>query len=563
MALARYRFCPCALECARAFCGAGPDGAYRATGKDFFMLRVVLVDDEPSVLEGLHLFVNWQELGLEPVGEALDGACALTLIQKERPDLVICDIRMPELDGLELIEKASALNPAPRFLILSGYTDFSYAQKGLRLGALGYLTKPLDRDELARELARAAQTVRAENAARLETLELIRYTANQLYNDVLEGKQSRRLEQKARLLFGLERAKPLRLVQLIAHMRGQAGHGAGDDTLSEALMCFTGITNENCVFYNGDGCYLAVVSGGEAFSADFSQRLRERLYSPGPALQALEAFWVLVSAPIAPGPVLDRLRRGGLELAALQSHCMLHPETVFADYGALTARDAALSRPQMQAEKLLFAELPFLSLSDALGGADRDAVLRQLNRFFDMLARYRVRLELYSVCLYRLADVVTKKAYALGVNAAKATDRFTGAVAAHSPCCYLFAREMCLFVFDRKSASGATPVTALEDEIIGYIKKSFTRGITLQDIAEQFSLSAIIISKIVRKKSGQKFNDYLNYLRIEYAKVLIASQDKKIATVCEEAGYSDYAYFVDKFKTLTGLSPSEYKKRYS
>lgn len=73
----------------------------------------------------------------------------------------------------------------------------------------------------------------------------------------------------------------------------------------------------------------------------------------------------------------------------------------------------------------------------------------------------------------------------------------------------------------------------------------------------------MIVSRIIKKKTGQKFNDYINFLRIEHAKTLFAGSNMKITTVCDEAGYSDYGYFVRKFKELTGILPSDYKKKFS
>ena len=127
------------------------------------MLKAVIIDDEPSVLEGLKLFVDWNREGYEIIGEASDGVSAFPIICEKQPDLVICDIRMPGLSGLELMEKLKSCTfPLPKFIMLSGYNDFSYAQKAINLGAIGYLTKPLDSEELVLELSRAAEIIENE-----------------------------------------------------------------------------------------------------------------------------------------------------------------------------------------------------------------------------------------------------------------------------------------------------------------------------------------------------------------------------------------------------------------
>lgn len=97
------------------------------------MLKVVFADDEPLMLEGLRLLVDWEDLDFEVCGEALDGEDALQLIHNTRPDLVITDVRMPVIDGLELIEKFSESDFQPKFIIFSGYADFEYAKKLLSM----------------------------------------------------------------------------------------------------------------------------------------------------------------------------------------------------------------------------------------------------------------------------------------------------------------------------------------------------------------------------------------------------------------------------------------------
>lgn len=97
------------------------------------MLEVLLVDDEPLVLEGLKLMIDWEKHGFRICGEATDGAEALAFIRKRCPHVVVTDIRMPVLNGLQLIEQAKQLQNAPqKFIILSGYEDFHFAQIAMR-----------------------------------------------------------------------------------------------------------------------------------------------------------------------------------------------------------------------------------------------------------------------------------------------------------------------------------------------------------------------------------------------------------------------------------------------
>lgn len=119
------------------------------------MLSVLIADDEKYVRKGVRSLINWQEQGYVIQGEAGDGLEAWEWIVKHRPDVVITDIKMPGLSGIELIEKAMAAElTATRFLILSGYGEFRYAQQAVRYGVQDYLLKPIDEQELKASLIR-------------------------------------------------------------------------------------------------------------------------------------------------------------------------------------------------------------------------------------------------------------------------------------------------------------------------------------------------------------------------------------------------------------------------
>ncbi|PDO10468.1 MAG: hypothetical protein BLM47_06970 [Candidatus Reconcilbacillus cellulovorans] len=128
---------------------------------------VVLVDDEPFAREGLKRLIDWKACGFEICGEAADGQEALDLIERLRPDVAVVDLRMPGLDGLEVVRIAAEERRLPvRFLIASGYGEFDYARRAMRYGVCDFLTKPIDPDELCDAL----ETVRRKLEEKMERL---------------------------------------------------------------------------------------------------------------------------------------------------------------------------------------------------------------------------------------------------------------------------------------------------------------------------------------------------------------------------------------------------------
>ena len=124
------------------------------------MFQVLLADDEPSVTDALRRSINWAACGLEVAAVVTSGEEALACINERPIHIVITDIRMANTDGLSLCQQISRMNRGIQTIIISGFAEFSYAQKALSYGALAYCLKPLEYDELKRHLQRAVHRLR-------------------------------------------------------------------------------------------------------------------------------------------------------------------------------------------------------------------------------------------------------------------------------------------------------------------------------------------------------------------------------------------------------------------
>lgn len=127
------------------------------------MFKAVLVDDEQIMTEGLKRLINWEALGVELIFCAYDGQSALGFILKEKPDIVVTDIKMPVMDGLQMIQEARAHQLDTNFIILSGYGEFEYAQKALRYGVKEYLLKPCNEREIEKSLEKVVVELRIKS----------------------------------------------------------------------------------------------------------------------------------------------------------------------------------------------------------------------------------------------------------------------------------------------------------------------------------------------------------------------------------------------------------------
>ena len=116
------------------------------------MYKVVIIDDEPRIRRGIAHCMPWEKMGFALSGEAANGVEALELIRSVRPDLVITDIRMPDMDGLNLISMVHKEGIPSLFIVISGYAEFEYAQRALRYGVTDYILKPVDEEQLSQSV---------------------------------------------------------------------------------------------------------------------------------------------------------------------------------------------------------------------------------------------------------------------------------------------------------------------------------------------------------------------------------------------------------------------------
>lgn len=149
------------------------------------MYKVFIVDDESLIRDGLKCIIDWEEAGFYVCGEAANGEDALNAILTQSPDLVLMDIRMPKLPGLDVVRISRERGFSGKFIIISGYSDFRYAQEAIRYGVESYLTKPVDEDELSETVARIKENLDEQSKASTH-IDLIRQKAkNVILHDLI------------------------------------------------------------------------------------------------------------------------------------------------------------------------------------------------------------------------------------------------------------------------------------------------------------------------------------------------------------------------------------------
>ncbi|WP_342439598.1 response regulator transcription factor [Paenibacillus sp. FSL L8-0436] len=508
------------------------------------MLKVVFADDEPLMLEGLRFLLDWEDLDFEVCGEALDGEDALQLIHNTRPDLVITDVRMPVIDGLELIEKFSESDFQPKFIIFSGYADFEYAKKALKYGVSNYLTKPLDEKELTEALQAVAQQIQAERKVasrreavsafmQMETISRLLMRENTPEEELAAGAKVLNIRPDSRICCVLARDASPGSMQL----RSQAGS-------MNAKEPFRNIT-------------------AYPFTAG-SHKHGYLLVSPqeGPVLDPkMIASWVHEVRTEYSGHVhfSASLEHRGAKFLNTAYHEALAAELRRPDLGNI---DIGFFREQDKDQMASLSAGLRKALLQSVTEGEFDRLSAQLSDIFKIFSSNVASNAWIDAFLANIKAELLREIDARGGEAAIWANKwFPPRVTA---CCLPLLERQTEEELHEVAEWFAAADNRQEDQIVSaamdYVRAHYQEKLKLQDIAKHLHVNSAYLGQRIKKHCGSSFNEFLHEYRIEEAKKLLRRTDMCISDVAGRVGYSDADFFAAKFKALNGVSPSVYKK---
>ncbi|ASA24879.1 response regulator transcription factor [Paenibacillus donghaensis] len=496
--------------------------------------KLLVVDDEIWFREGLVQLISSNQLGWEVVGEAADGEEAVQAVELYKPDLIITDINMPVMDGLQLMEWLSRAHPEIRVIILTGYRDFEYAQRALRYGAVEFLLKPFSLDEAYRVLRKAYEELR------LKQLKL-RVT-----------KQERQTEVFRAALFGLPCERALRenweqkwraadFCILQVHSYELPGKNYTQSDINLLHYAVTNILQELLQGHQAEGLYFPLRKEAFAF-----------LLEPGPAgVTYRNAVKEAMSRFIG-------LETSWLELGAVQRFEELAEQynEVHSGHGDGRAGDLAA----VDGFPLLKEELLSLLVTSNLPAAEQ-----RLAEYVDQAASLGLQ-----SCKTRIYTLVTVFSSILltdfkHVNAAAAGEGLNPAHILEIQSVQellSWAKEKCaefLDIFDHWLNQQQDNVVVQAKQ---YIDGHYQTDCSLQMVAAHVHVTPNYLSNLFKKESGIGLTNYVSQLRIEEAKALLQFTRLRMMEIAERVGFDNSSYFTVVFKQLTGESPRAFRRRY-
>ncbi len=517
------------------------------------MLKVLLVDDEPYVLEGLRVMVNWAANGFVICGEASNGIDALELVKMCNPDLVITDIKMPGMDGLELIKQSyEKLNSIAKFVILSGYDDFSYAKKAMNYNTRHYLLKPLDDEEISAVISKLSIEIKEERNRLQNTNRQIAFVTNQCIRRLISGEKKESLISRVGLLLGIGKQDEIRCL-LIEISKNQNPNPEKDlnDTKKQVRQILeeeVGSIFQFNVFQDDNDRIGIITCGKMAFTAnieEFANRLLSKIKSSllceatlsvsnnetGPEsvgkICELAAFTLEFRFYLGEGKVIyfndvkDLKFSNNVDVERIKS-LLIH----------IRANNVS-EIDQIVKEIFEYFEETLISPS---------IIISALKSFLLEIVKLLIDLNVNLKNFLDTALIFDKCMEQLTINELQAA----------------FLRE-CQHAAALIESSKCSSSQLIICEIKDYIQQNYFKEIKLKNVAQEFYMNPIYLGQVFKKATGMQFNEYLNYVRIEEAKKLLSRTDMKITEVSKAVGFNDPKYFLSKFKSIANLPPSAFK----
>ena len=530
------------------------------------MYRIILVDDEPLILAGIASLIQWESLGCTLVGKATNGPNALELIRETQPDIVITDIRMPVMDGLELIGRCREEGMEFSFIVLTNLEEFHLARQAVRLGAVDYLVKlDLSPDSLISALKRAKEECGLRESHRNRELYdlLIKDNAKQLDTDYFKHLLLSQTAGPGHMPEGLigRYTRPFIILFTMVPDTIQFAQGGGTyDFLfirQQLMDILSGIISryfKACTILETEKDTLVLIVSSKENTSDTKSVQDFCLKVNG----ALKTYFGL-TAVFGLSPQAESI--AGLPLALAQArtareHSYYNSQTPVVFYKGQTN-----SGPAKRDFNINFLKRP---LSSAISLNDSAQLREIFSQLLSLFAQYKpdksqavsacINLYTYLYSLFQAEGESYTHIFPCTMDIAQYLDHL-GSLEDILTWLDNFCQKLCNLLPERRENRSDKLVYLTRQ----YVDAHYAEKLTLSDIAEHLKISSGHLSTTFSRFMDMTVSDYIAQVKIEHAKQLIDSHQYLIYEVADMLGFENAYYFSKVFKKVTGMSPREYE----
>lgn len=515
-------------------------------------MKLLIVDDEELTRIGLIESIDWESLGIFKLFQAEDGISGLRIAKEVKPEIVLCDVRMPRMDGIELVKRLEKQLPNSAFIFMSGYSDKEYLKAAIRLKAVSYVEKPLNPAEVTGSVREAHHCVMQNMRTVKNELFYSRGTASALAAALTQPYKDRKEAITALVReLGLKLTPDMSFTSFLVKLEQRQGDSDIIDHLLSGLEEFLSHTHMQ-VYYVSKYIQYHIFHIASPYPPSGQVLHRISAFLKSHFGQA-GAFYISRGDPSA-----------GIARAyeSYASAVSLMQSSFFFDSGTLFTPGSKAGN-RFDKAGLVREDNWVSGLSEAVLSKNRNAGRELLLGLYENFYRRQdifphEAKDLYYKLFMVLEDCRQQLKLAPAVepeNAMKFLESCFSLKELHQK---LLQKTELLF----EAAQSYVPENSTVFFIKDYIHSHYSdEALSVRDIGRQVFLSASYVCTYFKNETGQTINQYLTDFRMKKAKELLADPRNQISDISCKVGYSNGNYFSKSFKKLTGLSPSEYREK--
>ncbi len=536
------------------------------------LLKVLLVDDEPFIRKGLAALIDWEAEGYIIAGEAQNGIEAIEKLSGEECHLVISDIKMPDMTGIELIRylKEKKLSRA-KFVFLSGFYDFQYAKSAILWGCSDYVLKPIQREELLNILRRIRSSIEEETGGHRN-----RNICEKAYLDrnllaLLWGNYD-----EINLNYARTRLQPegeVRYIHLEICLSDENFMGLSEDKKKEQhrkLYSYAGLLLKNysdriifgaakhTVCYDIGILYSTFMTGGKEDEEWFDWLVKELKERLGYEIVACAGSWVSGIEGLA-----DSFKEASM-MRFFRFDQKIEKESVNrSGIRKMQPKNQARNQKKNSQEEYYRKELD--CLIHGIETCDKIFIRENAGSLYRRMMDKCTDTELIGLniqyYLYRLlglayeieTDINQEEVMSYIQEAAFST----GMPWINEHKFRKFAEDYSDYLVQLRQNSARGVMCQIEAEI----ESNYADNISLKSLGEKYYLNSAYLGQIFKKSYGCSFKEYINGVRIRKAAEMLLRTDEKVYEIGEKVGYKNMEYFINKFEGIYGVTPARFRKR--
>ncbi|WP_408892738.1 response regulator [Paenibacillus taichungensis] len=501
------------------------------------MYKVFIVDDEPFIIEGLYDILDWSSFDMEIVSHAGNGQAALNALSAQPVDILITDISMPFMNGLDLIREARQLQPDIKVIILSGFNEFEYLKEGMQLGIENYLLKPINVEELESTLRNTASKLDHALSPQMDDAYGVQILKDNILHRWLTGQiAATEFEERAQFL-NLSLDAPDVAVAILR----TKGEVSGMFERVEGMLKEKSYLN---VFHDIDGDIVIVanVHAGE----DEEKRFMECLQVLSVALCETHPAVLIGVGSLMRG--LHHAPTSYQEAKKALQYVMIYPDLKVIDHAILEKGGSSASPFSIDWKE--YAKLILSRNAELLAERiqvdfeqHRDGVTpaELQNIALEVVIRFKMELE-------GIKHSDESAIYQRGLRLVLDSGTFDELVQALQQ---VGTETIQSLLQDLKN-----PIV---NQVLQHIDKHYAEELSLKLLGAHYHLHPVYLGQLFHKETGDTFAEYINKYRIERAKEQLRNSNLKVHEIARNVGYWETGYFYKQFRKYVGISPTDFK----